>query len=291
MLSCCQAVNMSILVVTDSRGRFLQSKLSDLLLQESRIYVRVIPGGTSQAAELCIAESVTQSGKIKILVIAIGICNLTKKIHDKESIRILYDLNDETRQTKIDILISSFNNIRNNPDCEKVLIATIPPVSLGKFFRAKNPGKPQPDFQLQQQTLLEDITLINKKITQINDSTGSPLIDWARYFYNSSVKRRRSGSVRTKVVKFTDTNLSDGIHFNDKVRENCHERLAKILLETHNSQQQQQQLRQKLPNLIITLDNDSSESEGEEEWDFKRLKSVCVIKSAEDGPTPPMSRN
>ena len=269
---------MSILVITDSRGRYLQDKLNEIFTQEPpHIIVKVVPGGTIQAAEQLVENSYLDLGQIDILVLALGICNLTKKLKDENGTTLRYDSDDVSRQYKTRNLLDGINRLANSDKCKKVLIATIPPASLGKYNKSKNPGKSQLNYEIEQQSLLEDIQLINNKIKDINIEAGVPLIDWARFFFNISVKRRRSGTIRTKITKFTDTNLNDGVHFNDKVRRNCHGKLALVLQQTYLASMKHR------PSLLITFDREtesqtSQDSEIEEQWDFKRIKSVCVPK-------------
>lgn len=269
---------MPILVIADSRGRYLQDKLSELFTEEQpQIIVKVIPGGTIQAAEYCVENTYLDLGQIDILVLALGICNLTKKLKDENGTTLRYDDDNDSRQYKVNNLLDSIQRITNSDKCKKVLVVTIPPASLGKFNKTKNPGKPQPSYEVEQQKLLEDTEAINNKIKDINDEAGVPLIDWARFFYNTSVKRRRSGTIRTKLTKFTDTNLGDGVHFNEKVRNICHGKLATVLQQTYHTSKKQR------PSLLITFDREtesqtSQDSEADEEWDFKRVKSVVVPK-------------
>ena len=114
----------------------------------------------------------------------------------------------------------------------KLNITTITPASLKKHFEFKNPGVTVPEeLLLQQKCLIDDIKLINEHIININEDRGTNTINLARQFTGKSLKKN-SGWKR--VYKFTDKDLTDGIHINDSMKETWAKLIAKYIESRYN---------------------------------------------------------
>lgn len=257
---------MTTYIVTDSRGRGLQvffgekPKISKSEYTSVQVECACLPGASIDSIRVHLAQQIPKV-RPDTIVIAAGICCLTTKTSLGRKRVLLYHKDEQTRAETVNNICRDFRQLHReftNENC-RVILATIPPANIVKYFCTNNPNHQPPDYlEEEQQALIEDIEEVNKCITQINDTCGLPTVDWDRYTYHESLKRRRSGTVRTRKRKFVDLNLPDGVHFNSKLQTQVFSRLYNQLRDLYGDSSQL---------------NTSQESESDNEYNFKRQKN------------------
>ena len=105
---------------------------------------------------------------------------------------------------------------------DHVNICTIIPADLTSYFCLHNPGQPIPDYLINEQKALEeDVLTINKAFLDLNSPVITNINFCSRAQVKSKKKRQSSGSktVYRRVGKFNYKDLTDGVHFNPKLRD------------------------------------------------------------------------
>ena len=262
---------MTTYIVTDSRGRRLEHYLrgKPRISRSDITFLQVIccsiPGATTTKVQVHLTQHLSRVNPDTI-IIAIGICNLTTKTVLNGRNILLYETNKEKREEIVKGTCDGLEDIKavHEDEQRKVLFATFPPCSLVKYFTSRNPGAQVPEYLIEEQeALIQDVEEINSTIKRINEESNYPTIDWDKYVYHQSVKRRRSGTVRKKIRRFVDLNLPDGLHFNDKLQDQVFNRLYQQIRSLQNQDQP--------ADLDTSQDTTSGEESG---WQLKRRVRV-----------------
>ena len=258
---------MTTYIVTDSRGRGLsdylrgKQKISKTEFTTVQVQTACLPGATLDSIKVHLSQQIPRV-RPDTIIIAAGICCLTTKTTLGGRRVLLYHIDKQARESTIHNICTGLRQICEdftNENC-RVILATIPPASIVKYFSTNNPGHQAPEYlDEEQQALLEDTEEINRYITEINSSNDLPTVDWDKYTYHESIKRRRSGTVRTKKRKFVDLNLPDGVHFSTKLQNQVFTRLYNQLKALYGDQFQ-----------LNTSQDTESDNDG---GNFKRQKS------------------
>ena len=215
-----------ILVLSDSRGKCLEVVWSENYQQKYpliKLEVVTQPGATLQKLIETATEKYHQNFYDHIIVQG-GICNLTVKLYNKGLYWLHY-----YRDTQVEDIIELIRNSKEQIKC--MSFANIAPASLVKYFEINNGHGPENKLKLlqeQQANLLEDINTINHSIEEGNKISGHRTIDLDRHLV--SKKRKRKGGASTRVSKFTDTHLTDGIHPDNYLMEKWHHRTCSSII-------------------------------------------------------------
>ena len=244
-----------LLFVSDSRGRGGTDLLQDPSLEVTTI---IRPGAGLQ---ILTNEAVKFLGlrKYDLVIIAGGICDLTKKEVQCGEKVLSYPLSQEDRSAKIALLSDSITKARSKIG-RKLLLTTIVPASLVNYYYHHNPQKttaPQ-DLNEQQIALFQDIDEINACIAANNRAAERRTPNWANFALQHSKKRKRKGSsqLAKSCSNLALKHLPDGVHFSGELLNKCVTALIKVA--------QAELLNEDSENL--------SRSDEEAHWDFKRAK-------------------
>ena len=215
-----RGVRKNVLIVSDSRGRGIDNYIERQETPEGLRFFYIIEGGLELGK---IADKINQQHryrKIEYTVVIGGICSLTEKLFVKGKSKVHYPIQDRTN--KKDEVIRIIQTLKERLK-DKLNICTIIPASLSKYYKTRNKVRANdtnkiPDFNEEQQALIEDIDEINNHIKSLNISTNTPNIDFARRLYKSSLKCKRTGDKgrRKRVSEFCDTKLYDGVHLDEE---------------------------------------------------------------------------
>ena len=204
-----------VLCVSDSRGKGLDKHFEENF-EKNHPGITIIPhflvysGATLEAITAKIIQF-DHNTQYNLILINAGICSFTSKA----SYNGLRCIDYAERSNKVSLAVDTLEDL-NSRFGKRCNLCTIPPASLSKNFRFRNPGAQIPlELAPQQKALLEDLHTINQKIIERNQQNESSSIDLAKQLFTSSLKRKRGGK---RVVKFSDKNLADGIHANDDLK-------------------------------------------------------------------------
>ena len=214
-----------ITVITDSRG---DSNLFQTLWKENpnilEAKLLAFPGAKLESLTQIVKQLQLSDKSIQLFIVAGGICDLTSKTTRNNQRLLTYDLDEGTRQRKRDQIRQKHVELQ---ETKSVLVCTIPPACIVKYFMFNNPGQEVPEELFEQQNaLIQDLLVINTQIFAENDIVGLPTIDLARYLFNISIKKRRNGTIKSRVQRFSNINLYDGVHFNEKLKKNYHMKIV-----------------------------------------------------------------
>ena len=239
MASCKQ----KFLIITDSRGRDLKNFINTNesgLNSHFDIEVRVRPGRKFEElkSELTTWRPTTRLFKERTwdyAILAGGICNLTTKSNEEGRRYLRYVRDENTIQHIIDLtseLSSKYS--------DKINIVTIPPACLTNYFKHNNQGEELTADEItvhseQQAALEEDINRINSTITSSNIAKETRTIDWAQKTYSSSLKKKRKRDNPDRVLKLKSSNLPDGVHPDEKLRNIWFQRVTAFMWKTVNN--------------------------------------------------------
>ena len=255
-----------VVIYTDSRGRGLKEYIGREF-NSNGVQTTIVSRSGAKLADL-ISEAegaLNRNRHIAYLVISAGICDLTTRVFGE--VRVLrYIRNQET----IDSLKSQIAGIYTNfPD--RINIATIYPASLQNYQQHHNRSELTAENKAEQDSLLSDIAELNKVIVSCNIETDKQTINLGGLFLRSSIKKKE----KKRVAKLNHNYLPDGVHPSDEAKEKCFTRfkvvlkpeLTRRLLAMKGEERQQQRIKEQEPI------EDSTESETEETWDFKKKRA------------------
>ena len=213
-----------LLIITDSRGRGVSTELHKKpALIPTRIAIRAIPGARLYEIErrITLTEVFQQQD---LIIVAGGICDLTVKTNYQGQKLLTYpgvNINEVLGQ--IETLRHKFGS--------RLIIATIPPAGLLKYYEYKNPGQELPEqiesqLKEQQTKLLADLREINNYIKENNREANVTNIDLNRMVTSTSIKHSFGQRYRTE--RFTAKDLYDGVHANQSLKVKWHKRIADV---------------------------------------------------------------
>ena len=147
-----------------------------------------------------------------------GICGLTDKStsNNTKALRYQSSFRDDKVTCNIDVakfLKGSFG--------DRINLTSIVPADLIAYFRFHNRGRPVPNYVIPEQLALEeDINTINKVLLDLNSKAITNINISSRFQMKSKKKRQRSGTkvVYRRVARFVYSELVDGVHFSDKLK-------------------------------------------------------------------------
>ena len=194
------------------------------------------------------------------IVLAAGICNLTKKHHSPDGTYISYPFSNSNTHN----IISTLQNFKHHFQSQNVSvrIACIPSVSLHKNqeFSIANAKLNKPilssqEIEEQQHQLNEDLKNINEEIITMNESSGVRNIRWDRDLLRCVTKTRgRNSQNKKKIQKFNFNHLYDGVHADQYLKTKWYYFLCLSIFQD------------------LTMSCQASDSEDDRSWDFKRQR-------------------
>ena len=206
----------SVLCISDSRGRGLEKFFNDKNIAKLfpdvtlSFQFGVFPGESLELIATRLTQ-LTNNTDFDLIIINAGICSFTSKA----SYNGLNCIDYADRLSKTNLVITTLQDLDQRLG-KKLNLCTIAPAGLVKSFKVRNPNVDYPvELDTQQSNLLEDLGLVNQAIIERNIRYNSSTIDLAKQVTTSSLKRKRGGS---RVTKFTDQNLVDGVHPNDALK-------------------------------------------------------------------------
>ena len=245
-----------ILILTDSRGRGLENFTEDIL-KNCDIEVVLQPGAKIEQL-FQKAKNRQQQSSYDCILVQAGICNFTTKTYERGLYFLKYYRDNQTNS-----VIEYIEQARG--DLSNLLIATIAPASLKRYFVHSNGHEPEgrqiTDLANQQQDLLDDLEIVNNHITKLNIELGLRTVDLHRQVFGTSLRRKKS----RRPAKFQDTHLVDGVHPDEALKAKWNRRICYSILS---------QLRQ-----LVEIQQEeknqgtegSSRTDSETEtWNFKR---------------------
>ena len=219
-----------LLIITDSRGRGVASALHKKpALISTRTAIRAIPGAKlNEIKDRIVLTEVFQQQDL--IIVAGGICDFTVKTEHLGLKLLTYPgINIHEVLGQIETLRQNFGS--------RLIIATIPPAGLIKYYEYKNPGRELPEelesqLKEQQTKLLEDLREINNYIKDSNREANVTNIDLNRMVTSTSIKHTFGQRYRTE--RFTAKDLYDGVHANQALKDKWHKRIADVAEVTLN---------------------------------------------------------
>jgi hypothetical protein len=211
------------IIIADSRGKGLEEFIGAHPTPITHQYVVEIMPGKSipELKQLTIDTIARYDLNFSYIVIFAGICGLTEKSQSGTSRILRYP--DQSREAKVDATINTIYSLKYRFR-ERLNFCLIVPASLPAYFTRHNPDEPVPDYlQTEQHALETDIDKINKIISALNTSANTNINLISRFQRKSKKKRQCSGKrlVYRRVIKFTDQELPDGVHFSPKLKAVC----------------------------------------------------------------------
>lgn len=212
-----------VLIATDSRGRNIHTYMDQQTILPKHIKIHTIfrPGATINRLQSSILHHIqthphmqkiqSPSYIIHLIVIAVGICDLTTRTRHPKGPELCYIRTPHKIQdiiTQIQTLYSQLTVMKF-----KVKFATIPSVSLKKhntFHNTLNITYTIDELSTQQTQLEEDITCINNAIRHLHKPHQLRVLRWDRDLLKTKI--RKSGKNITRIKKLTYNHLCDGVH-------------------------------------------------------------------------------
>ena len=230
-----------ILLITDSRGKGIKSRIQDHPdLSHIDWDIQIIPGATLENILKRIERGNRRNTWDHIIILA-GICSFTTKTsrrNKKPYIEYKVRNTEEICNT-----INSLLNIGNSTH-----ICTITPAVLQKASERQDP-----EVETEQLNLEEDIAYVNQHIISRNIERDTLTIDLAKLSTIRSIKKQ--GNKRKRIIKLNTKDLEDGVHPSISLQENWTNYIKTMV--------------HRLTNNEDALDDDSTEEEPEP-WNFKR---------------------
>ena len=264
------AVRMKhVVIYTDSRGRGLKEHIGTEF-NNNDVQTTIVKKSGARLAELILeAEGALNRNKhIVYLVISAGICDLTSRVSGE--VRMLRYIRN---QEKIDSLKNQISELyRKFPN--RINIATIYPASLQNYHHHHNRSESIIENKEEQDSLISDIAELNSVIVKCNIETSKQSINLSGLFMRSSIKKKE----KKRVTKLNHSYLPDGVHPSEEAKEKCFDRfktvlkpeLTRRLLALRGEEHLQEGKRTQDPM------EDSTESENEETWDFKKKRAKKI---------------
>ena len=210
---------MNQLIISDSRGKGLKEHLESIYAPT--VFLKAVSGAdTSEAFR--ILKHTYNIKQYNLIVIAVGICDLTSKMHTPNGVELVYDRPDDI----VSSVCHSFSQIKafvqkHGIHCK---IVTIPSASLKNFNKSsqfKNelttPTTSDLELKLMQNTLENHLLRINMFITDLNDQSNLRTVHWDKDLQKSSLKRK-SDNTHKNVLRFVYKDFHDGVHPCDALR-------------------------------------------------------------------------
>jgi hypothetical protein len=159
----------SVIILTDSRGAGLESKISKHLktVLGLSITVRIYKGTTLERIKRSF-DRLRQ--RYDLCIIIAGVCNLTTREQLNGVNTLAYTHSDH----KVEQIKDTVNQlIRQN-----CIVSTISPAYLEGYARARNPSQTAvPDQKSEQDSLLKDISELNSHIKQTSSESGVQILN------------------------------------------------------------------------------------------------------------------
>ena len=210
---------MNVIVVTDSRGRglldFILNKRQDLY-NKCNLVIICIPGAGIDRLHRKINEHISDKVENYIPILIGGICDFTQK--NKDGI-LHYEVEDSVPK-----VLASLNTYWSH--YPHGLTATIPPADINKWNSKKQSHVVDPNLEAQK-NLEGDIKIVNQEIQERNDREGLPHINLHKPVYVNSIKKKGNRSIR--VSKFKSTELPDGVHASENLKEKWFNHICNII--------------------------------------------------------------
>ena len=241
-----------VLIISDSRGRGLEPYLREHLDHDKIIVqVEVLPGANLEKAVTLLERKFDESTDLAI--ISAGICNFTRKEKQKGRKVLSYSTNQDNIQAIQDLITKTSGKYRDS-----LIITTIPPASLTRYYKHYNDNEEPPEELIAQQTdLLADIEAINQLITTLNKADNRTNIDLHTKCFTSALdpkKKREQNPLRRRKI-FQEKLLTDGVHPNQTLQ---HRRFSRFL--------------NVISAWLAYQSYSDTDHEGAEEWDYKRQR-------------------
>ena len=207
----------NLIVLTDSRGRGLKGYLETQLIDFTPV-IKLLPGRSLQAIAIIAKKTLPKYDQTNFYcIIHAGICSFTIRTAVGHPTSLRYPFPD--RDHKLREIIDTIAELKSIYK-SRINICTIAPASLVKFFQLRHPGTPLPrGLEQEQNSLIEDIHMINSYIKQLNSDHGNPNINIGARFFSHSKKKSKKSKTTRRVTKFKDTHLVDGVHFSTEIRD------------------------------------------------------------------------
>ena len=146
--------------------------------------------------------------------------------------------------------------------CMHLFGSSLTPASIIKYnSKLNSKGATDRDSEEHSQ-LIQDVEELNHFIATSNIRRDLPTIDLARQSYRASLKKQ--GNKKKRILKFTDKDLTDGVHPSNHLRETWANYMApvvtKILKKMEDKRNEE------------TLSSETEEEEPES-WNFKRQQN------------------
>ena len=236
-------------IFTDSRGQDLEPFLANQLPRDQvTVKVHVRRGATlEKAIEHLKREADTNTD---LIIIAAGICNLTHKESRGRTRTLTYTSSEENLILIKDTLTALSREFQN-----KLIIATIPPASLVKYYSHFNNTEPPSFLTDQQNDLLRDTEELNQYIITLNKAANLQTIYLHKQCFNTSLDRKKKTSTNPGKRRriFLEKLFTDGVHSNSTLQYKWFNRYYSAI----NGWLQQ-------------LSSSDTENEGPGAWDYKR---------------------
>ena len=170
------------LIITDSRGKYLQPCLSDH--KDIGIVKVLVFRGVGFGEAMVLSADPIRSFRPTLVIIMMGICDLTRR--DKATTHTW--LRFTTVEESVDYVMAqahkSLSHIRSLGSY-RVSYATLTGLDLSQYnLRVQHLSPPQPDLQQAQNILNNSVLEINRRIIELNKITGLPTTWTASYVHD-----------------------------------------------------------------------------------------------------------
>ena len=208
------------IVVADSRGKGLDDFIGGHPTPANHQYVFKIKPGKSLARLTPTIIDIINSynSETTYCIVCAGICGLTDKISTKG--RKLLRYQSCFREDKIACNVDIAKFLKNSYG-DRINFCSIIPADLIKYYSVHNRDRVIPEYLIPEQLALEeDVVKINKVLLDLNSKSITNINLSSRIQTKSKKRRQRSGLkvVYRRVAKFNYTELTDGVHFSDKLK-------------------------------------------------------------------------
>lgn len=208
------------IIIADSRGKGLEDFVGSYPTPIDHVYVFEIRSGKSISQLTPVIIDTISQFDINFLycIVFAGICGLTDRMFVDNTAQLRYQscYREEKVKSIIDVITFLKGRFGN-----RINFCTIIPADLAGYFRHHNRHQPVPEYLGAEQSALElDINTINDSILALNSEAITNINLSSRAQVKSKKKRQRSGAkiVYRRVVKFSYTNLTDGVHFSAELK-------------------------------------------------------------------------